>query len=79
MKLQSLYLVIVLCLAAHLTVNSQSVYRLVDTAIGLPDDEVKGFSMRQMAGWESVHFQEFLFLMVALFVYSRPWVPSLIR
>lgn len=43
MKLQSLYLVIVLCLAAHLTVNSQSVYRLVDTAIGLPDDEVKGF------------------------------------
>ena len=42
MKLQSLYLV-VLCLAAHLTVNSQSVYRLVDTAIGLPDDEVKGF------------------------------------
>ena len=41
MKLQSLYLVIVLCLAAHLTVNSQSVYRLVDTAIGLPDDEVK--------------------------------------
>jgi len=30
-------------LAAHLTVNSQSVYRLVDTAIGLPDDEVKGF------------------------------------
>lgn len=43
MKLQSLYLVIVLCLAAHLTVNSQSVYRLVDTAIGLPDDEVKVF------------------------------------
>ncbi len=43
MKLQRLYLVIVLCLAAHLTVNSQSVYRLVDTAIGLPDDEVKGF------------------------------------
>lgn len=43
MKLQCLYLVIVLCLAAHLTVNSQSVYRLVDTAIGLPDDEVKGF------------------------------------
>lgn len=43
MELQSLYLVIVLCLAAHLTVNSQSVYRLVDTAIGLPDDEVKGF------------------------------------
>lgn len=43
MKLQSLYLVIVLCLAAHLTVNSQNVYRLVDTAIGLPDDEVKGF------------------------------------
>ena len=43
MKLQSLYLVTVLCLAAHLTVNSQSVYRLVDTAIGLPDDEVKGF------------------------------------
>lgn len=43
MKLQSSYLVIVLCLAAHLTVNSQSVYRLVDTAIGLPDDEVKGF------------------------------------
>ena len=43
MKLQSLYLVIVLCLVAHLTVNSQSVYRLVDTAIGLPDDEVKGF------------------------------------
>ena len=43
MKLKCLYLVIVLCLAAHLTVNSQSVYRLVDTAIGLPDDEVKGF------------------------------------
>lgn len=43
MKLQRLYLVIVLCLVAHLTVNSQSVYRLVDTAIGLPDDEVKGF------------------------------------
>ena len=43
MKLQCLYIVIVLCLAAHLTVNSQSVYRLVDTAIGLPDDEVKGF------------------------------------
>ena len=43
MKLQCLYIVVVLCLAAHLTVNSQSVYRLVDTAIGLPDDEVKGF------------------------------------
>lgn len=43
MKFQHLYLVIVLCLVAHLTVNSQSVYRLVDTAIGLPDDEVKGF------------------------------------
>lgn len=43
MKLLRLYLLIVLCLAAHLTVNSQSVYRLVDTAIGLPDDEVKGF------------------------------------
>lgn len=43
MKLLRLYLVIVLCLIAHLTVNSQSVYRLVDTAIGLPDDEVKGF------------------------------------
>jgi signal transduction histidine kinase/DNA-binding response OmpR family regulator/sugar lactone lactonase YvrE len=43
MKFLRLYLVIVLCLIAHLTVNSQSVYRLVDTAIGLPDDEVKGF------------------------------------
>ena len=43
MKLQCLYIVVVLCLVAHLTVNSQSVYRLVDTAIGLPDDEVKGF------------------------------------
>lgn len=43
MKLLRLYLVIVLCLVVHLTVNSQSVYRLVDTAIGLPDDEVKGF------------------------------------
>ena len=41
MKLQCLYIVVVLCLVAHLTVNSQSVYRLVDTAIGLPDDEVK--------------------------------------
>lgn len=43
MKLLRLYLVIVLCLVVHLTVNSQSVFRLVDTAIGLPDDEVKGF------------------------------------
>lgn len=79
MKFLRLYLVIVLCLIAHLTVNSQSVYRLVDTAIGLPDDEVKGFSMRQMAGWESVHLPDFHFLMAALFVCFRPWVPSLIR
>lgn len=43
MKLLRLYLVIVLCLVVHLMVNSQSVFRLVDTAIGLPDDEVKGF------------------------------------
>lgn len=43
MKLLRLYLVIVLCLVVYLTVNSQSVFRLVDTAIGLPDDEVKGF------------------------------------
>ena len=43
MKLLRLYLVIVLCLVVHLTVNSQSVFRLVDTAIGLPDDELEDF------------------------------------
>lgn len=72
MKLQSLYLVIVLCLAAHLTVNSQSVYRLVDTAIGLPDDEVKGFFYAPDGRLGIRTFSGISLLMVALFVYSRP-------
>lgn len=43
MKLFRLYITLFLCVVSHLMANSQIIYRLVDTAIGLPDDEVKGF------------------------------------
>ena len=43
MKRFRLYITLFLCVVSHLMANSQTVYRLVDTAIGLPDDEVKGF------------------------------------
>lgn len=43
MKLLRLYISLFLCLVGHLMANSQMVYRLVDTEIGLPDDEVKAF------------------------------------
>lgn len=43
MKRFRLYITLFLCVVSHLVANSQIVYRLVDTAIGLPDDEVKGF------------------------------------
>ena len=43
MKRFRLYITLFLCVVSHLMANSQIIYRLVDTAIGLPDDEVKGF------------------------------------
>ena len=42
MKRFRLYITLFLCVVSHLMANSQIIYRLVDTAIGLPDDEVKG-------------------------------------
>ena len=43
MKRLRLYITLLLCLVGHLMANSQMAYRLVDTEMGLPDDEVKGF------------------------------------
>ena len=42
MKLFRLYLIMVLYMVGHSMASSQSVYRPIDTAMGLPDDEVKG-------------------------------------
>ena len=42
MKRFRLYITLFLCVVSHMMANSQIIYRLVDTAIGLPDDEVKG-------------------------------------
>ena len=43
MKSLRLYLIIFIYMVGHLLANSQSVYRLVDTTKGLPDDEVESF------------------------------------
>ena len=43
MKRLRLYIAILLYMVGHLMATSQIVYRLVDTAMGLPDDEVKSF------------------------------------